>query len=153
MTESDVDMSISGIGYEGKTLEGLISLLRLRGVTTLVDVRLNAISRKRGFSKKALAAGLHEAGIDYVHLPALGNARDNRAGYSEVGSASAEESRSRYRSSLGESAASDALQEIAQIAQAGTVAVFCFEDDERHCHREQVLDELRALTSRDLVRA
>src|SRR5690606_35497866 len=46
-------MSISGIGYEGLTLEAFISKLRIRGVQTLVDVRPNAISRKRGFSKRA----------------------------------------------------------------------------------------------------
>src|SRR6478609_1630184 len=93
-------MSITGIGYEGLTVDALVSRLRLRGVTTLVDVRLNAISRKRGFSKKALGTALEQAGIAYLHRPALGNERDNRPGYAELASVTAQEARNRYRIGL-----------------------------------------------------
>ncbi|MDQ3504076.1 MAG: DUF488 domain-containing protein [Actinomycetota bacterium] len=44
----------------------------------LLDVRLNAISRKPGFSKKRLTAALAAVGIGYRHARALGNPRDNR---------------------------------------------------------------------------
>lgn len=145
-------MSISGIGYEGLTLETFISKLRIRGVRTLVDVRLNAISRKRGFSKRALAEALDEAGIGYVHLPALGNQRDNRAGYGELESDLAREVRDRFRQELQSEAASTALREVADLAQAGEVVLFCYEQDEQHCHREQVLEQVQLLPTRDLVK-
>ena len=72
-----------GIGYEGLALSDLIERLREQGATVVDDVRLNAISRKPGFSKRALAAVLEEAGIRYVHDPRLGNPKPNRAGYAE----------------------------------------------------------------------
>lgn len=146
-------MSVSGIGYEGLTLDAFISKLRIRGIKTLVDVRLNAISRKRGFSKRALAEALGEAGIIYVHLPALGNQRDNRAGYGELESDLANEVRDRFRKQLQSEAATAALQEVADLAHAGEVVLFCYEQDEQHCHREQVLEQVRLLMARDLVKS
>lgn len=145
------DVSIEGIGYQGQTVDALISKLRIRGVETLVDVRLNAISRKHGFSKRALAAALAEAGITYVHMPALGNQRDNRAGYGELGSPLALEVRARFTAELEAEASRDALEELAEIARMGPVAVFCYEADEHHCHREQVLEQVRAILKRELV--
>lgn len=146
-------MSISGIGYEGLTLDTFVSKLRIRGIETLVDVRLNAISRKRGFSKRALAEALGDAGIAYVHLPALGNQRDNRAGYGELKSDLANEVRDRFRKELQSEAAAAALREVADLAQVSEVVLFCYEQVEQHCHREQVLERVRLLMARDLVKS
>jgi uncharacterized protein (DUF488 family) len=52
-----VPSGIVTIGYEGRTLGDFISTLSNHNVDLLLDVRLNAISRKPGFSKKALANG------------------------------------------------------------------------------------------------
>jgi uncharacterized protein (DUF488 family) len=146
-------VSITGIGYEGLTLDAFISKLRVRGVQTLVDVRLNAISRKKGFSKRAFSDALAESGIGYVHMPALGNQRDNRAGYSELNSTAAHDVRARYIDTLASKAAVSALEEVAELARAGCVVVFCYEQDERHCHREQVIAEVTRLLRHNLVEA
>lgn len=146
-------MSISGIGYEGMTLDAFIARLRIRSIQTLVDVRLNAISRKRGFSKRALAEALGEAGIAYLHLPALGNERDNRAGYGELESDLAYEARDRFREELQSDTGMAALREVADLAQVGAVVLFCFEQAEQHCHREQVLEQVRLLMAHDLVKS
>lgn len=145
------DVSIEGIGYEGQAIDALVSKLRIRGVETLVDVRLNAISRKRGFSKRALAAALEGAGIAYVHMPVLGNQRDNRAGYGELDSPLARQVRERFTAELQAEAALEALEELANLARTGPVAVFCYEADEQHCHREQVLEQVRGILDRALV--
>ena len=144
-------MSISGIGYEGLTLDAFVSKLRINSIDTLVDVRLNAISRKRGFSKRALAEALEAAGIAYVHMPVLGNHRDNRAGYGELRTDLAHEVRDRFREALRSEAAVAALEHVADLARDKNVALFCYEQDERHCHREQVLDAVRLLIQRDLI--
>ena len=144
-------MGITGIGYEGLPLDAFVSRLRVRGVRTLVDVRLNAISRKKGFSKRALSEALAESGIKYIHMPELGNPRDNRTGYSELDSAAAREVRVRFTDSLGSEAAVSALQELTELARGGDVVVFCYEQNERHCHREQVIDEVTRLLRSDLV--
>jgi uncharacterized protein (DUF488 family) len=48
------------------------------GVDVLVDVRETPWSRKKGFSKKALVAGLEERGIEYFHARFAGNPRHLR---------------------------------------------------------------------------
>ena len=60
------------LGYEGFYLQKFIEQLQDAGVQTVVDVRANPLSRKPGFSKRAFAAALNEAGITYVHTSALG---------------------------------------------------------------------------------
>jgi hypothetical protein len=51
------------------------------GVERLVDVRELPLSRRRGFSKTALSDALRAAGIDYVHVKALGTPKPNRERY------------------------------------------------------------------------
>lgn len=132
------------IGYEGLTIDALIARLRIHGAVALADVRLNAISRKQGFSKKALSASLADAGIEYVHLPELGNHRDNRTGYAEPGTEQGNAARATFSEALATSKAQDGLHRIRQLAGTGPVAVFCYEANENHCHREQVLGAIRS---------
>ena len=69
---------VATVGYERRTVDELITALTEAAVEVLVDVRLTPLSRKPGLSKKRLAVLLQAAGIDYLHLPHLGNPRDNR---------------------------------------------------------------------------
>src|SRR5688500_8211615 len=71
-------MKIFTIGYEGTTQPELIAALQASGVERLIDVRAVPLSRKPGFSKNILANGLAEAGIEYVHLKALGTPPEGR---------------------------------------------------------------------------
>ncbi|HLL68589.1 MAG TPA: DUF488 domain-containing protein [Micromonosporaceae bacterium] len=48
-----------GVGYEGRTIEELIAQLHALGVSRLVDIRLNPLSRKPGLSKTALVLQRH----------------------------------------------------------------------------------------------
>ncbi|HYW06517.1 MAG TPA: DUF488 domain-containing protein, partial [Longimicrobium sp.] len=48
-------------------------------IELLVDVRAVASSRRPGFAKTRLAANLAEAGIEYLHLRALGTPAEGRA--------------------------------------------------------------------------
>src|SRR5690606_33042106 len=47
--------TVMGWGYQGRAVEELTSTLKTWRAHTLVDVRLNPVSRKPGFSKRALA--------------------------------------------------------------------------------------------------
>jgi uncharacterized protein (DUF488 family) len=49
-----------------------LSLLSQHGIETVVDIRELPLSRKRGFSKNALATALYLAGLGYIYLRALG---------------------------------------------------------------------------------
>jgi len=135
---------VESVGYEGRTIDEFIADLTARRIDVLVDVRLNAVSRRRGFSKTALGNALTDAGIAYLHLRALGNPQDNRAAFS---GANVESGRQAYRALLATPAAAGALEELAQLAKDKHVAVMCFERDEQHCHRLVVIDELIAVGS------
>jgi transcriptional regulator with XRE-family HTH domain len=128
------------IGYEGRDVTELVNDLRLRGVDVVADVRLNAISRRRGFSKRALAEALEGAGIEYRHLRDLGNPKENRAGFQEPGDSADRES---FRGRLRDAAAQAQLTELTELATRHVVAVFCVERDEQHCHRQIVIDAVR----------
>lgn len=70
--------AVTGWGYEGHTIKDLLDECERLHAAYVVDIRLNAISRKKGFSKTALSNALADAGVEYVHLRALGNPKDNR---------------------------------------------------------------------------
>ena len=66
------------IGYQESNPEAVIGTLAAAGVSLLVDVRAVAASRRPGFSKRQLAAGVATVGIDYLHLRGLGTPPDGR---------------------------------------------------------------------------
>jgi transcriptional regulator with XRE-family HTH domain len=127
------------IGYEGRDQGSLISELRCRGVEVLADVRLNAVSRRPGFSKNGLRAALSEAGIEYRHYRALGNPQDNRAPFRAGRLALGCEVFTRR---LEEPTGMAEFADLAETARHRITAVFCVERDERHCHRQVILGRL-----------
>jgi uncharacterized protein (DUF488 family) len=131
---------IVSIGYEGHTLDSLVGELAAQEVTTLVDVRLNAVSRRPGFSKNRLRDGLAGAGIDYVHLRALGNPQHNRAAFH---AGNTDEGRRIYRRELATPEGQTALVTLADLARTQTAAVLCVERDESACHRQVILELMR----------
>ena len=130
-----VAAGIVSIGYEGRKLDEFISTLHDERIAVLVDVRLNAISRKAGFSKTALKTAAAAAGIDYVHEPLLGNPIDNRddfrAGYQRA--------RTRYRKRL-EGPSTEAVDRLVSLAGKNRVAVLCVERDHTVCHRDELIN-------------
>jgi uncharacterized protein (DUF488 family) len=130
------------IGYEGRTVTELIDELSVRQVEVLVDVRLTPLSRKPGLSKRKLSENLALAGIEYVHLPALGNPRANREPFWQ---GRVSDGCRFFEGLLGSPEPQSALETIAGLAADRTVAVLCFERDHDRCHRQVVtsrVDEL-----------
>src|SRR3982750_5014282 len=66
------------IGYEQTPPKAVLDELERTGVKLLVDVRAVASSRRPGFSKNQLAAGLDKRGIAYLHLRGLGTPKEGR---------------------------------------------------------------------------
>ena len=105
----------------------------------LVDVRLNPISRKKGFSKYALAAALDDAGIGYRHERDLGNPKENREPFRQ-GLPSARED---YKNHL-LNGSSSVYEEIIDLATRSRTALLCFERDHDRCHRSCILETVAA---------
>ena len=132
--------ALVSIGYEGRDVAVLLQVLRDASVTVLVDVRLTPLSRKPGMSKRKLAAALADIGIRYVHLPALGNPKDNRAAFR----AGRRQAYDRYRAALTTDAAQESLGQIAALLADNSVALFCFERSHDECHRHLVAEAVMA---------
>lgn len=135
MSDHAAHPTIVSVGYEQRSLDDLVSLLQAHDVEVLVDVRLNAISRKKGFSKTALADGLGNAGIRYRHERSLGNPQDNREPFRQ-GQASA---RRRYEGHL-RNGASATYDDVVNLAKQARIALFCYERDHDSCHRSCIVD-------------
>lgn len=131
------------IGYEGKSLDAYLTQLAGAGVSLLCDVRANPFSRKRGFSKRALAEACAAAGIRYEHLPELGIPSAERR---DIGTPEQRDALfARYtRDVLPRQGA--ALARIREwIEREGQrVALTCYELDARECHRSCVARALEA---------
>lgn len=130
------------IGYEGRSLPQFLDDLRANGILLLADVREAPISRKAGFSKTALTDALRGAGIDYVHLRALGCPKSIRDAYKESGDWS-QYTRDFMRHLKQQG---DALHQLALQVNARPTALLCYEADYTRCHRTYVA---RALAARD----
>jgi uncharacterized protein (DUF488 family) len=130
--------TIFTIGYEGATLESVVTTLLDHGVTRVVDVRERPSSRKHGLSKTPLAAALAAAGIAYEHVRALGTPPEMRRAHRDGLSWNAFERR--YRTHM--ETQQTALVTVAAWVRVAPVALLCFEADARACHRSIVAQEL-----------
>ncbi len=134
-------MTLFTIGYEDATPARLVEALRGAGVTTLVDVRALANSRKPGFAKTALSAVLAEAGIGYRHVKALGTPAEGRAA---VRAGRPAEMRRIFGAHLAGLEAQAALAALADEAGRGTICLLCLEADPARCHRTLVAEAVAA---------
>jgi uncharacterized protein (DUF488 family) len=118
-------------GYEGLALDAFLTRLKQAGIETVIDVRANPLSRKRGFSKRGLAAALQEVGIAYTHARTMGCPKTVRDRYKHDGDWS-----SYTRSYLAYlKTQSEGLSELVQAAKVSTSCLICFEADYTTCHR------------------
>ena len=134
-------MRIFTIGYEGATQGEFLAALEAAGVKRVIDVRAVPNSRRPGFSKTPLRNALAEAGIDYVHLRALGTPADGRA------AARAGRHADMARIYAGQLELPEAMAEGAQmldLANEKPSAVLCFEREPAECHRTLLLDAVAA---------
>ena len=126
--DPDDRRGVVSVGYEGREIGEFVRDLAARQVTVLVDVRLNAVSRRRGFSKTTLRTALAEHGIGYVHLRGLGNPRDTRESFP---ASDPEPGRARFRSRLSLPDVKTELDQLRELAASTVVAVLCVERDQR----------------------
>lgn len=129
------------IGYEGATQPELIAALQAAGVGQVIDVRAVPLSRKPGFSKNVLAAGLKEAGIGYVHLKALGTPPAGREAARKGDMATMERI---YAAQLETPEAGAEAARMIALADETPSALLCFERDPAQCHRTPLREAVMA---------
>lgn len=124
-------MEIFTLGYARLKIEEFVDVLRKYRVRVAVDVRAFPTSKREEFKKENLQRYLKAHGIEYVHLPALGGYR--KGGYAQ------HMKTPEFRAGI---------EEILKLASRGRVAIFCLEDDPRHCHRRYIAGYLITLGAR-----
>jgi uncharacterized protein (DUF488 family) len=125
------------IGYEGATQAEFIAALQAAGVKRVIDVRAIAASRRPGFSKTVLSNSLAEAGIDYVHLRALGTPA---AGREAARAGRDADLRRIYAGQLELPEAQAQMAVLLDRAAEAPSALLCYERDPKHCHRTLLVE-------------
>ena len=129
-------MKIFTIGYEGTTVAEFVFALQNAAVERIIDVRALPNSRRPGFSKTPLRNALAEAGIDYVHLRALGTPAEGRA------AARAGRIEDLERIYAGQLELPEAMAEgarMVELAKEKPSALLCYEREPAGCHRSLLL--------------
>jgi uncharacterized protein (DUF488 family) len=126
------------IGYEQARSSAVLDGLAAAKVGLVVDVRAVAASRRPGFSKRQLAAGLDEKGIGYLHLRALGTPKEGRLA---ARSGDLKTLWRIYEKHLKTPEAKEEMDELVQLVESGRrVCLLCYERDAEHCHRQRVAE-------------
>ena len=126
------------IGYEQTPARAVLDELAQAGVKLLVDVRAVASSRRPGFSKNQLAAGLDERGISYLHLRGLGTPKSGRLAARSGDFATLHKI---YAAHLKTVQAKEEMDELsALVKKSGPVCILCYERDHSHCHRHWIAE-------------
>lgn len=128
------------IGYEGISLEAYLNKLILNDVKLLIDVRRNPISMKYGFSKRTLKKFCESLGIQYLHIPEVGIASEQRQVLN---------SQKDYdllflnyqKNTLSETALQQA-QILNLLQEHQRVALTCFESNICQCHRKPLAESI-----------
>jgi len=126
------------IGYEQTPSKAVLDELQSAGVKLLVDVRAVTSSRRPGFSKNQLAAGLDERGIAYLHLKGLGTPKEGRLA---ARSGQYDVLHRIFAKHLKTPQAREELDELsALVKKAGPICLLCYERNHEHCHRRWIAE-------------
>ncbi|WP_398472479.1 DUF488 family protein [Tardiphaga sp.] len=140
------------IGYEKTPAKAVLDELEAAGVKLLVDVRAVAASRRPGFSKSQLAAGLDERGIGYLHLRGLGTPKEGREA---ARSGNIPQLEKIYSAHLKTPQAREQMDELAALVEkAGPICILCYEREHTHCHRRwiaEIIEDREGVAIENLV--
>lgn len=129
------------IGHSTRTLAEFIRLLRVHGVTRVVDVRTVPRSRHNPqFNRTSLPGYLKRAGLGYVHLPGLGGLRHAMRDSPNAGWRNA--SFRGYADYMQTPEFAQHLEELTRLANRDRIALMCAEAVPWRCHRSLIADAL-----------
>jgi uncharacterized protein (DUF488 family) len=117
------------------------AILRASEIKALADVRLFPGSKRHPhFGAEPLEVALHEIGIAYVHLPALGGRREPRADSPHRALRVA--AFRGYADHMGTEEFAEGYERLVSIASRSRTAVMCAETLWWRCHRRLISDRL-----------
>ncbi|WP_334107558.1 DUF488 domain-containing protein [Methylobacillus sp.] len=134
------------IGHSNRPLDEFLALLQQSEIACLVDVRKLTRSRANPqFNETSLSVVLAQAGVDYVHLAALGGLRGKRDEVPEnLNAYWRNASFHRYADYALSPAFHAGLQHLLALGKTQRCAIMCAEAVWWRCHRRLVADNLLA---------
>lgn len=131
--DAHADPIIFTIGYEGRTLDGLLAQLKGHDVELLVDIRESPVSKRHGFSKPELEEATRAAGLDYTLRREWGNPSRAHGGTDPRRNLSV--AMSKYTTHL----APHIVEAAAFVRDVlpRRPAFLCYEAEPFHCHRSR----------------
>jgi len=121
------------IGYEKKTIEQFLLLLKTVKIRTLVDARKNPVSQyKPEFNKEKLKQIMRKHGIRYIHYPELGVPSEIRRKLGETGDYDW------FFKQYDENVIPKLEKEVDLQSLNYPIAVMCVELDPTRCHRHRI---------------
>ena len=129
------------IGHSTRSIEEFIGLLKIHGITLLVDVRRFPASRRYPhFNGTDLAQSLEAAGIAYQHMPALGGRRPGRPDSANLGWRNA--GFRGYADYMQTEEFQRAIEELMAYGTSTHKVIMCAEAVPWRCHRWLISDAL-----------
>ena len=129
------------VGHSTRSLRDFLQLLQAHSIDILADVRTIPKSRRHPhFAGDALSGALANAGLRYLHLPALGGLRRARPDSPNAGWSNA--SFRGYADHMATDAFATGLERLLSLTDDGRVAVMCAEAVPWRCHRSLIADAL-----------
>ena len=134
-------VTVLTVGHSNRSIEDFLTLLRSHDVVRLVDIRTVPKSRYNPqFNTDALARSLADAGIEYVHMAALGGLRHPKKG--SINSAWRNDSFRGYADYMQTNEFGAAIEQLIQLAAGKRTVIMCAESVPWRCHRSLVADAL-----------
>jgi uncharacterized protein (DUF488 family) len=135
------ELTILTIGHSTRTLDEFVDLLKVYGVSLVVDVRTVPRSRHNPqFNKETLPNTLKPHGIKYIHMPDIGGLR--RARPDSVNLAWRNSGFRGYADYMQTKEFTENLLKITALARENCLASMCAEALPWRCHRSLISDAL-----------
>jgi len=136
-------LSIWTIGHSTRSIEEFIAALNSFEIKLLVDVRSFPGSRRYPhFNKEDLKISLLDAGIEYLHFPALGGRRRARADSLNI--AWRNEAFRGYADYMETKEFHEGINRLVEVTRQARTAMMCSEAVWWRCHRSLISDFLKA---------
>ncbi len=135
------ELRVLTIGHSTRTLSEFVELLKIYGVSLVVDVRTVPRSRHNPqFNKETLPDALKLVGVRYIHMPEIGGLR--RPKTDSVNTAWRNKGFRGYADYMQTKEFPKNLLKLMALARENCVAVMCAEALPWRCHRSLISDAL-----------
>lgn len=142
------NQAIYTMGYEGLVLESFLDQLLKAGISRVIDVRSNPVSRRYGFHKSTLTRTCNAIGLDYQHFPQLGIPSAHRIGVQTTQDTTT--LLSQYVTEI-LPANRETIHKVAGLMMDSPAVLVCMEANAAMCHRSRLATALEPIVKYPII--